>query len=337
MNKTSDFIYRQAVTLRYALGFGDRLAESLAPLERAIVAAIREFEDAAISRDFDALLINDTRNRRVRLLFDTIDELFTEYQSKIVGDSQKELSDFVELDAAKKAEILETDKQPSPDTVLALPILGLTAYATINNLFPVWRERIRAAIVDAESNDADIIGTLRGSRENNYRDGAFHPFRESLRRSGETVVAGVAANTSTALYEAAGVEYEMIVATLDHRTCLTCAPLDGKVYQVGKGPHPPFHPRCRCVRVGDERKPGERPFVDDERSVKDIPKDERAGKIGQTTLKYKAWFESLSEESQRNVLGPARFELWKSGQFELNEFSAGDAGKILNLKELGEM
>lgn len=45
-----------------------------------------------------------------------------------------------------------------------------------------------------------------------------------------------------------GVEADKVmwVATLDDRTCDKCGPLDGQIFDKGKEPDLPVHPRCRC-------------------------------------------------------------------------------------------
>lgn len=50
-----------------------------------------------------------------------------------------------------------------------------------------------------------------------------------------------------------GVEEYKIVATLDHRTSVTCRALDGRIFKMSEFKigvtAPPFHPRCRTVTV----------------------------------------------------------------------------------------
>ena len=45
------------------------------------------------------------------------------------------------------------------------------------------------------------------------------------------------------------IEKELFVATLDSRTSAVCRGYDGKTYDVGKGPRPPLHFRCRSLRI----------------------------------------------------------------------------------------
>lgn len=55
--------------------------------------------------------------------------------------------------------------------------------------------------------------------------------------------------TTTEVYEGIGIEKWIWVATLDSRTSEDCRELDGKVFDVGKGPVQPQHPGCRCTKA----------------------------------------------------------------------------------------
>ena len=99
--------------------------------------------------------------------------------------------------------------------------------------------------------------------------------------------------------------------TLDGRTSSKCQgvaardliqPIDNIKYR------PPYHYNCRTVQVGcnkDGKIDGKRPYVADTRSVKNIPKDERADKIGQVdaNTNYPEWFARQSASFQREALG----------------------------------
>lgn len=121
---------------------------------------------------------------------------------------------------------------------------------------------------------------------------------------------------------------EMWTATLDDRTCLRCGPLDNKRYPVGKGPRPPLHFSCRCVRV---------PIVRgrDELIKKGIlPPGSRASVDGQVpeSLKFEDWLRRQSEARQKEVLGAKRLNLWKNGT-KLDKF-VNDENEIIPLADL---
>jgi hypothetical protein len=316
--EASRAIYLHALSLRYGQGIAEKLIKQSAKFERAVIRAIGDFEEYATSADYVALSVRNERNRAVKALFADIDAAFMEVSNEAGQTVSSELTGMA-------GEVYKDESAAS------LPVLGVLPVAGIIGLYRIHADRIKAAIVDAQDNGRDLRAAIRGTKEQQRKDGAMFAFRSALEREASTLAAGTSANAIMA--KNAG-SYEVILATLDHRTCLTCAPLDGTVHKTGKGPRPPFHNRCRCVRVPWLGEITERPFVDDERSVKNIPKSERAGKIGQVRLSFEDWMETLSPESQENILGPARYALWKSGQAELGDFSAGQAGPILSIDDL---
>lgn len=54
-----------------------------------------------------------------------------------------------------------------------------------------------------------------------------------------------------AVFDAYGVDNVRCIATLDVRTCIYCAALDGKVMQRNKAPRYPLHPKCRCLYMAE--------------------------------------------------------------------------------------
>lgn len=141
-------------------------------------------------------------------------------------------------------------------------------------------------------------------------------------------------------------------ATLEHGyrqsgngTCLYCASMDGREWNVGEGPAIPAHPRCRCFPVAqtvtfreigfdiDEFKEVARPWTE----RPDIPVDEGGRNIinyGFHKGDYATWFESLGKKAQVNALGPGRYELWKSGRVKFKDFADAKTGRIKRIDEL---
>jgi len=118
---------------------------------------------------------------------------------------------------------------------------------------------------------------------------------------------------------------ERYSATLDGRTTITCASLDGKEFPVGVGPQPPLHYNCRSLRV---------PLVKDEFRVPGFSYDRASmdGPVdGRTT--YQSWLKRQDAEFQNEVLGVERAELFRSGKVALDRF-VDDNGVVLTLDEL---
>lgn len=105
--------------------------------------------------------------------------------------------------------------------------------------------------------------------------------------------------TSRLQYQQSGVVsgYRRI-ATRDSRTCAGCLAADGREY--GLNEEFAAHPQCRCALL---------PIVIG------MPPPEMA----ETT---RQWFERQSPETQREILGPGRYDLWRSGQAAFDDFAA---------------
>lgn len=87
------------------------------------------------------------------------------------------------------------------------------------------------------------------------------------------------------------------VAAKSTRTCLGCLMQDGQFYQLDQ----PFdqHPNCRCTLV---------PVVRDHEQAP-------AWTLGPD------WLENQPEDIQRQMMGPARFRLWREGRISLADMA----------------
>jgi len=115
---------------------------------------------------------------------------------------------------------------------------------------------------------------------------------------------------------------------LDGRTSKLCAGLDGTVWAINDPNKrvPPLHYHCRSVLVPvskDGELPSTRPYVMDNRAVKNIPKDERDGKIGNvdSNVTFVDFFNNrASKEFQREWLGATRYKLYSDGKLSITKF-----------------
>jgi ADP-ribosyltransferase exoenzyme len=99
-------------------------------------------------------------------------------------------------------------------------------------------------------------------------------------------------------YQRSGVVngYRRLAAKQPGRTCLACIALDGTVYPTDE--FMPLHPQDRCVMV---------PIVEGFKPI--------------TWTAGETYFKSLPREVQADWLGPARWDLWKTGQFEFRQLA----------------
>lgn len=130
-------------------------------------------------------------------------------------------------------------------------------------------------------------------------------------------------------------------------TCLICSALDSSdnVYPIDGGPKIPAHLNCRCVQIPitvtfrelgidiDEFEEVARPWTTRE----DIPIGEGGRTIidfGQHHGNYESWMKTRGEAFQKNVLGPKRYELWKSGKVKMIDMVDIDTMRLKRIDNL---
>ena len=128
--------------------------------------------------------------------------------------------------------------------------------------------------------------------------------------------------------------------------CLACAALDGEIFPVGEGPEMPLHHNCRCVKVF-VTKTGEELGIKNTKELEEttrpwtyrenIPIGEGGRKIEEWGFhkgEYAKWFETRGDQFKINALGPRRFELWKTGDYNFKDFVDTSTGRLKTIKEL---
>jgi hypothetical protein len=123
----------------------------------------------------------------------------------------------------------------------------------------------------------------------------------------------------------------MLIETLDGVTCATCQALDGRLFERDKGPRPPHHPRCRGTTITIFKSWSELGIE----GVDDFTPTARSSMNGEVpgTMTYAEWFKTQSPAFQREVLGPARYDLWKRGKVPIERFT-DVRGRPLRVEEL---
>ncbi|ENV94169.1 hypothetical protein F937_03573 [Acinetobacter calcoaceticus ANC 3680] len=208
------------------------------------------------------------------------------------------------------------------------------------------RQKVEYAIRDGISSgktNQEIVQRIRGTKRLNYEDGLLTSTRSDIDQTVRTLRNHVANQTYLDTFKQLGYEYVRFVSVLDGRTTKLCASFDGMVWRIDDPAKrvPPLHRNCRSILVPvekDGRLVGERPFVMDERPVKDIPKDERSQLIGQldANTTFKEFFGKTDDFFQKEWLGPKRFKLFKEGKFDFDKFFDPD-GRLYTLDELRKL
>lgn len=228
------------------------------------------------------------------------------------------------------------------DAAMATPVLGEFISTMLSDI-PDRAQRqvyatIRQGIAQGQPND-EIIRAIRGTKQLRYKDGILQASRNAIETAVRTARAHISNETYLDQWESLGVEALVWVASLELRTCVICAGLDGKEYAIVESfARPPLHPRCRCAVIPkiDDEMAGKRPFVlagkvtgrDGESGFRPIGKmtqrqREDAGlKIGQVSAKtsFSQWFDRQPDRFKREWLGPTKFKLYKDGGYKLDRF-----------------
>lgn len=96
------------------------------------------------------------------------------------------------------------------------------------------------------------------------------------------------------------------MSVLSTTSCPSCISMHGSVHDVEES-GPDDHPQGRCYRMPKTKSWAEMGF--------DITEPPSLIPDNQT------WFNSLSEEQQRETLGPSRYEAWKEGRYPMDTWS----------------
>lgn len=165
------------------------------------------------------------------------------------------------------------------------------------------------------------------------------------------------------------------VSTLDSRTTPICQAMDGLVYTYDPDPanmepigherafpgYPPIHWNCRSTTVPvlkswQDLSKVKLPHLDDqtmaaafdqaltdqgfsEQEKADIQMNQQASIDGPVpkAMNYEQWLKTQPELAQKKILGPARWDLWHTGQISLKDMVAKDSIKPVTVDELHHM
>ena len=340
MIDTDAIILRRLFLQRFAAGFAQKMIDTYKQADRELLRFLREWEDDASDNDIRALVRGNRRNERVKALYDTVAEFEKVQARRTQGFAIAQMAELIQSEAAAMNKVLDLPRAitVNPLEILQEPVLGNGIGAAWKSNVNIWFGRVMSTIRNSAQQQQSAVPILRGTRTQNRRDGLIHTRNRGIERDAITHANGASNNVALFMYRKARIRQEQFLATLDHRTCLLCSNAEaGSPYKIGTAPRPPLHQRCRCIVIPAQDEPTDRPFVNDDRSVKDIPKNERAGKIGQTTVDYPAFFERQTAAAKREILGPARYELYRSGKFKVQDFADADTGQIYTLQDLNAL
>lgn len=206
--------------------------------------------------------------------------------------------------------------------VTQVPFDGRTVGQWFKRLDESTQERlgqaIRRGVVEGQTT-TQIVQSIRGTKALNYRDGVLNTTRAQTEAVVKSALQHVSNASRAEMFKAnesliKGVQW---VATLDSKTCLQCAPLDGKIYPVNKGVRPPIHVSCRCTMVA-VLKSWQEIGID----VQELDAGTRASFNGQVsdTITYNEWLKTQPRNVVVEALGETRAKLFIDGNLDVSAF-----------------
>lgn len=363
-------IRRQIALRRYSAGEVQRAAALLSDSEKGLIAALIAGLDGITSGRRP--LPGSYTAKRLETLLDEIVTMRTDAWASVRADVTAGLRELAKEEAVNEVYTID-DAVPIRLDVVTPPVAKVIAAAVKSpfqgQLLQEWyrklesadRARITAAVrrgvIEGRKVD-EIVREIRGSRINAFQDGALSATRRDLEAVVSTAVSAVSNGAREVVWEANADILDGLrwTATLDGRTSAVCRARDGTIYEVGKGPRPPAHYRCRSVMVPVLKGSGvvgTRPTVTDTRTREereiDFRKQAKAkgtsvqaardawakANVGSAPAEttYDAFLRRQPAAFQDDVLGKTKGKLFRQGGLDLGAF-VDRAGNELTLDEL---
>lgn len=279
---------------------------------------------ASLEKELQKLVVRLKNNLQKELIIDLDD--FTRDELRWQINNIKESLGF-DLD------LIVPNPKAVSDVIKRTSFAGSTLDQWFNSLSNATQRNIMTAvnrgIVEGETT-GQIMQRVRGTRRLNYTDGVW----QTTRRQAEAVTRSTINHaTNQARLEFFKKNDDIIkglqwTSTLDSRTSVICAGLDGRVFPIDKGARPPAHVNCRSTMT---------PVLKDYRKLglKNLPEGQRASINGQVpqSLTYGKWLKRQPIDVQEEVLGVTKAKLFRQGNVPIERFTSQRL-KPLSLKEL---
>lgn len=338
-NKYIEYITRNQVQLeRFKAGQANELNLKIQALVDDITVKLVTAHELTRT-EFNRLLAELKRIQK-RFYLDYREELAASFVELSALESQREIDTLQRIYLASdyKAKTATAEQLAALIATRPLQVGRQGAGILLESLIKDWTDSqiklVNGAIQTGYSTGqtgSQIIQRVRGTRANNYKDGITNILKrdaESIVRTGYQHVSNIARQRTWFENDDYIVGYR-IVATLDNRTSQICRSLDGRVYENGKGPVPPFHIRCRTQTA---------PEIDPEFSFlkQGATRSSDKGYVS-ADLDYYGWLKTQPASFQNDVLGPTRAKIFRNGGLSVEQFKRLQLDKNLRPISLEEL
>lgn len=178
-----------------------------------------------------------------------------------------------------------------------IPAVGVSLTDYLNTM-PIYAaakvEQMLKAGISSNYTAKELIDSVVGTSTNNYKDGVLLKLSNNADSIADTAMQHTDAFLTAGILAIISNKYRWI-SIIDNRTSNICRYRNRRIYNIGKGPLPPAHIRCRSTIV---------PVM-----------------LGESTSdeSFQSWLARQSEDMQKHVLG-GKYNLWASGKLKDLDF-----------------
>jgi len=276
-------------------------------------------------------------HRRARFLVEAVKQVVRDGSERARQALLREAHDLAALEAKwlvkSGHDILGANfRTPAPAVVEAAisrePMLGRPWGEWFSEWIPRATEskivaRVRAGMLAGESTP-QIVRSLQGTKALRHTDGKLVESRRAIQTLTRTTLTHTSsvARDLTFRRNVDVVAKVRLIATLDLRTSVLCASLDGRTWRTDEPhPNPPLHPNCRSTlspAIGERI--GQRAAL--------------GGRVDAKT-EYAEWLRTRSSREQALVLnGKTRAEAFATGKLTLQQMVDESLTRMLTIEEL---
>lgn len=320
-------------------GMVRRMLQLLKKVDADILNKIIERIGKLSQADIETIRRNgDATTKRLLILYEQIQSLSDQYQEAIEKPLEKELLEFAKHEngfhprmlkeaVAIKYNFVGLSQTKLRRLVKETPIEGL-AGKVFNKRIAEWSDKVREKVEDGLR-----VGFLQGETLEQMKTRISKIIR-TKKKHVETLIRTSANHVSNqVMAEIAQANNDVVSklqwrSVLDKRTSDICITRDGEIYDLQNAKYPPAHPNCRSILVAVTRGAGSNDEFKRGR--------ERTSMTGNVPadLKYTEWLARQSDGTIKDIIGKRRFELWKQGEIELDDFYNPKTEKKYTLKQL---
>ena len=236
----------------------------------------------------------------------------------------RSVKEEVSVDDLATGEAVKELAEDVADIVDSLPVSGTVLAEFSDRQLFLLTQGMRRLLREA------VTESWRLSRITEAMSVLANSSRTQAEKYARTAILQISNEVNDRLYRANSdiVREKEYLATLDKRTCLICAADDRRRFPVGGGPSLPRHLNCRCTYAPVTKTWRQMGIAADE-----IGPGTRASMSGYVPgeTSYAAWLARQPKPVQKEILGPARFDLYQQGM-EIDKFT--NLGQVLTLDQL---